>query len=240
VLVELSESGPMGGSMSSEEPRAAQEPQRVAQDTPREQAPREKAAPVVRAPEAINEVRRLFQTAQNPPRWPMYIRQAKQFMKNVDASFDERRYGFGNLVDLLRACQREGLFRIEPEPVEASMADTAADIDIGAESQDVAEPAQADRWSTPEPGGEQEIVDGAILREVEPPPVIDVEEEVSVAVETVPPKRSRSRRPAGEARHTRKAQGEGGSSSVAPRQRKGSSKPRSSRAKARTKEPVAS
>jgi hypothetical protein len=211
---------------------------------------REQAVPVVRAADAINEVRRLFQTAQNPPRWPMYIRQAKQFMKNVDASFDERRYGFSNLVDLLRACQREGLFRIErdrqgvmrifpgnvmqiaPESMEPSMADSPADVDIVADSQDVAsEPAQADAWSAPEPVGEPEIVDGAILREVEPSPVIDVEEAVAVAAETVPPKRSRSRsRRAGEARHTRKA----------PAERKAPSKPRSPRAKARTKEPVAS
>ena len=43
----------------------------------------------------------------------MYIRQAKQFLRNVDATFDERQFGFASLVDLLRACQREGLFRIE-------------------------------------------------------------------------------------------------------------------------------
>ena len=34
-------------------------------------------------------------------------------MRNVDPTFDERKYGFGTLQDLLRACQREGLFRIE-------------------------------------------------------------------------------------------------------------------------------
>ena len=33
--------------------------------------------------EGIRDVRRLFQAAQNPPRWPMYIRQAKQFLRNV-------------------------------------------------------------------------------------------------------------------------------------------------------------
>jgi hypothetical protein len=43
----------------------------------------------------------------------MYVRQAKQFMRAVDPQFDERKYGFGTLQDLLRACQREGLFRIE-------------------------------------------------------------------------------------------------------------------------------
>ena len=58
-------------------------------------------------------MRRIFQSAPNPPRFPMYVRQAKQFMRGVDPQFDERQYGFGTLQDLLRACQREGLFRIE-------------------------------------------------------------------------------------------------------------------------------
>ena len=66
-----------------------------------------------RAADGIRAVRRIFQAAQNPPRFPMYVRQAKQFMRNVDPTFDERKYGFGTLQDLLRACQREGLFRIE-------------------------------------------------------------------------------------------------------------------------------
>lgn len=66
-----------------------------------------------RAAEGVREVRRIFQAAQNPPRFPMYVRQAKQFMRAVDPTFDERKFGFGSLQDLLRACQREGLFRIE-------------------------------------------------------------------------------------------------------------------------------
>jgi uncharacterized LabA/DUF88 family protein len=66
-----------------------------------------------RAADGIRAVRRIFQSAPNPPRFPMYVRQAKQFMRNVDPTFDERKYGFGTLQDLLRACQREGLFRIE-------------------------------------------------------------------------------------------------------------------------------
>jgi uncharacterized LabA/DUF88 family protein len=67
----------------------------------------------LRMADAIREVRRLFQAAPNPPRFPMYIRQAKQFLRNVDSSFDERKYGFASLTDLFRACQKEGLFRIE-------------------------------------------------------------------------------------------------------------------------------
>ena len=75
--------------------------------------PRLPALAEPRVADGIREVRRLFQSAQNPPRWPMYIRQAKQFLRNVDASFDERKFGFASLVDLMRACQRDGLFRIE-------------------------------------------------------------------------------------------------------------------------------
>jgi hypothetical protein len=44
-------------------------------------------------------------------RWPMYLRNAKQILRA--ASFDERKYGFGGLIDLLRACQREGFVRLE-------------------------------------------------------------------------------------------------------------------------------
>jgi len=69
--------------------------------------------PELRVAEGVNDVRRIFQTAPNPPRFPMYVRQAKQFMRSVDPTFDERKFGFGSLQDLLRACQREGLFRVE-------------------------------------------------------------------------------------------------------------------------------
>ena len=47
------------------------------------------------------------------PRFPMYVRQFKQFMKTFDENFDERRYGFAGLVDALRFGQREGLFRLD-------------------------------------------------------------------------------------------------------------------------------
>ena len=245
VIVELSEAGlsPMPG----EEPqRAAPETQRSSQDAPRE-SPKEQAPPG-RAADAINEVRRLFQTAQNPPRWPMYIRQVKQFMKNVDASFDERRYGFGNLVDLLRACQREGLFRIErdrqgvmrifpgnvmqvpPETVEPAgepRVESGVEPDTSAVT---AEHAAADSWTTAESTAEPDVVDGDILREIEPPPVIDVED-VAAAAPAEPATRrprSRPRRAAGEGRPARKAPAA-----------KSSSKPRPSRSRARSKEPVA-
>jgi hypothetical protein len=47
------------------------------------------------------------------PRFPMYVRQFKQFMKTFDEGFDERRYGFAGILDALRFAQREGLVRLD-------------------------------------------------------------------------------------------------------------------------------
>jgi len=46
-------------------------------------------------------------------RWPMYLRNVKQILRQTDGGFDERRYGFGGLMDLLKGCQREGFVRVE-------------------------------------------------------------------------------------------------------------------------------
>jgi hypothetical protein len=46
-------------------------------------------------------------------RWPMYLRNVKQLIKQVNPAYDERAYGFANLVDLLRAAGREGLVRVD-------------------------------------------------------------------------------------------------------------------------------
>jgi hypothetical protein len=43
----------------------------------------------------------------------MYVRQAKQFLRNAIEGFDERKYGFASVVDLLRAAAKEGVLRIE-------------------------------------------------------------------------------------------------------------------------------
>jgi uncharacterized LabA/DUF88 family protein len=46
-------------------------------------------------------------------RWPMYLRNVKQILRQAEGGFDERRYGFGGLMDLLRALQKEGFVRVE-------------------------------------------------------------------------------------------------------------------------------
>jgi uncharacterized protein (TIGR00288 family) len=50
-------------------------------------------------------------TAATNARWPMYLRNVKQILRA--GGFDERRYGFGGLLDLMKACQRDGIIRIE-------------------------------------------------------------------------------------------------------------------------------
>ena len=107
VLVELSDSLPVSSPVTEEAPsRPAPSP--VAADA----APHGRGT-VGRAADGVREIRRLLQNAQRPPRWPMYVRQLKQYIRAVDATFDERKFGFETLGDLMRACQRDGLLRIE-------------------------------------------------------------------------------------------------------------------------------
>ncbi len=54
-----------------------------------------------------------FSRAEAKPRFPMYARQVRHFMKAFDEGFDERRYGFAGMLDALRFGQREGLFRLD-------------------------------------------------------------------------------------------------------------------------------
>jgi uncharacterized protein (TIGR00288 family) len=63
--------------------------------------------------DGIKAVQRAFAEAAPPPRWPMYVRQAKAFLRTVIEGFDERKYGFATVVDLFRAAGKEGVFRIE-------------------------------------------------------------------------------------------------------------------------------
>ena len=66
-----------------------------------------------RQTEAVQRAAQLFANAKQSPRWPMYIRQIRQFLRNADETFDERKLGFTGIVEFLRACQREGLLRLE-------------------------------------------------------------------------------------------------------------------------------
>ena len=63
--------------------------------------------------DGIKTVQQAFHNAAASIRWPMYVRQARQFLRSTVEGFDERKYGFASVVDLLRAAGKEGVFRIE-------------------------------------------------------------------------------------------------------------------------------
>jgi hypothetical protein len=63
--------------------------------------------------EGVRVMRELFLRGEPAPRWPMYLRNVRQYLKAADEAFDERRYGFRGMMDAVRQGQREGLFRVE-------------------------------------------------------------------------------------------------------------------------------
>ena len=83
----------------------------VVSEAHRVSAPGEALA--VQQAEAIAMLRRVIENATMPLRWPMYVRNVKQLLRAADSTFDERRYGFGGILDLLRASQRDGVLRLE-------------------------------------------------------------------------------------------------------------------------------
>ena len=126
--------------------------------------------------DGIRAVQRAF-TETAPARWPLYVRQAKQHLRNAIEGFDERRYGFASVVDLLRAAGKEGVLRIErdrqgairvfpgsnlaPKPV--MPVDEPEIIDI--EQEAFAAPAHAE--FVPEPVSDPPIVDAEAISVVE-------------------------------------------------------------------------
>ena len=96
-------------------PEAETEPRVVMAEAVQASRPAPIEAPVVPAGDQADGVRLVSQilTAATAARWPMYLRNVKQLLRAAEGGFDERRYGFMGLIDLLRACQREGLVRLE-------------------------------------------------------------------------------------------------------------------------------
>jgi uncharacterized LabA/DUF88 family protein len=92
--------------LHAQAPAAAAVPPSQASSAP------EDTGPVIQAGDNAEGVRLVGQLlASATARWPMYLRNVKQILRA--GGFDERRYGFGGLIDLLRACQRDGLVRME-------------------------------------------------------------------------------------------------------------------------------
>jgi uncharacterized protein (TIGR00288 family) len=158
--------------------------------------------------DGIRAVQRAIHEAQTPPRFPMYVRQAKQFLRNAIEGFDERKYGFASVVDLLRAAGKEGVLRIErdrqgavrvfPGPNLASRPaprfQEAVELD---ESIDVEVPQQAVQDAPPEEAVE-EVIETPII---EAEPVQETGEETVLAeaeaVVEEKPKRTRARKSSG-------------------------------------------
>jgi hypothetical protein len=125
TLVELSEAGaamadaapaPVSDAVSNGGDGAASTPMAPAGDAPvRELAPRAPReidpATAAAIAEGVELVRELLSDPPQPPRWPMYLRQIKQFIRASHPDFDDRKYG--SIVDLMRACQKEGLVKLE-------------------------------------------------------------------------------------------------------------------------------
>ena len=82
----------------------------VAEAAPDSQAEPE---PPHRGPEGNRDLFATFQNARVKPRWPMYLRNMKQYLRAADPTFDERAHGFATIHDLVRQGQREGILRIE-------------------------------------------------------------------------------------------------------------------------------
>jgi len=177
------------------QPHAQHQPQ-----APHGQHAQHGAAPAAsgppRAEEAVAEVKRLFAIGQQPPRWPMYLRQVKQYLRNVDQSFDERKFGFNSLNDLLRACQREGLFRMERDRqgvirffqgnAMKEAGASAAARGINQADIEAAErlAAQAEAEMAAAEAREADVVDGDVVRDAEQPLIVDAE---AVAIEETAP-----------------------------------------------------
>jgi hypothetical protein len=101
------------------EPRAAAPTQGFSE--PRPAAPIDGGAPMPQQPalpplgsqdDGVKRAGAIL-AAATQARWPMYLRNVKQILRSAEGGFDDRRYGFGGLMDLLKACQRAGLVRIE-------------------------------------------------------------------------------------------------------------------------------
>jgi uncharacterized protein (TIGR00288 family) len=92
-------------------PRAVEPPAR----TPEAEGDEEELLPAspMTMQDGIRAVQQAFFGVATPPRFPMYVRQAKQYLRSTIEGFDERKYGFASVVDLLRAAGKEGVVRIE-------------------------------------------------------------------------------------------------------------------------------
>ncbi|MDO8681260.1 MAG: NYN domain-containing protein [Acidobacteriota bacterium] len=171
-----------------------------------EEAPRPAAADAASLGEGVALVRRVLGETTTPPRWPMYPRQFKQFLKTAQPDFEERRYG--SIADLMRACQKDGILRLER--------DRQGGLRVFANGATSSRASVPHGWglvvNNPQPPAG--AVDPAELVEPLPAVVADpiaVAEELGVAADAAKPKR---------AARARKTAATGEKKKPAPRKRK--------------------
>jgi hypothetical protein len=181
ILVESTEGAPSPA--AAEEPAAESVAGGQAQPaaTP---APAQAGTPA----DGVRELKNLLMAAQ-VRKWPLYLRNVKQLIRQSGSAFDERAYGFTGLVDLLRAAQREGALRVDR--------DRHGVIRIF-------QPNGTSSTSTPVPELPPVPIDAApepVASEFVPPAVIEDEQpgdnigNVATPEHQVPPPRGRRRRP---------------------------------------------
>jgi uncharacterized LabA/DUF88 family protein len=130
------------------------------------------APPVIgTAAEGIRELRRILASAEIR-RWPMYLRNLKQVIRQSSPSFDERAYGFANLVDLLRAAHKDGLVRVDRDRqgvirIFRGTAPLASVVPEPAAGEESPAPSPLSQLSQEEPvSGTGEVVDAEPVPEV--------------------------------------------------------------------------
>ncbi len=180
MLVEATESG--GAEEVPEAP--PQKPvEQAAQDVPETIVPAGEAAVEAEDEETLppspmtiqDGIRAVQQGLSGVVRWPLYVRQAKQVLRNTIQGFDERNYGFASVVDLLRAAGKEGVLRIERDrqgairvfpgeqmtrrPAPPVVEEPVADVVVEAETEVVITPT-IEPEPEPEPVDEVPIVEG--------------------------------------------------------------------------------
>ncbi len=178
--------GQRGGGAPPQEREAAPDDQPAAEavvaapEASRLPAPGEALA--VQQAEAIAMLRRVIENATMPLRWPMYVRNVKQLLRAADSAFDERRYGFGGILDLLRASQRDGVLRLERDRQGVLRVFQGAVLQRPATAQPAHDPTTEEAGALPEPAVDEQAVAPAEAGEspvgaanAGAPPVIDAE-----------------------------------------------------------------
>ena len=154
--------------------------------------------------DGIRALQQAFNRADHPPRWPMYVRQAKQFLRNTIEGFDERKYGFASVVDLLRAAGREGVLRLERDRqgairvfpgVNIQARPLAPSVEEATSETVVDVPETVDGEAAPAFGGgaAEAVVDAPIL-DAEPVEPIDLQINGNVAQPGEQPRRGGARK----------------------------------------------